>query len=569
MNYRFLKYYLVLLLFIIFSAEKLCARDSLNFEKKIIRDSLNNLVINAEKSVHFHISDNPEGKNGVMLQPKKAKDTSLVFQSSGKHKLKYKSRSLNKNIPFYFIVDGIAPITQWHTDSSIFIRQDTIYGGKDFSFFLESDDKYSGVNKIYYSINGKSYKIFDNHINLKKEGSYDIRFFAVDNVGNIEQPQDVKIVIDYTAPESQLEIIGDRHENIISPRSKISLDANDKTGIESIYYSINDEPLSVYSQDISVSHLPEGYHKISYYAEDKIGNVEEKRFFKFFVDKTPPIIIEEIIGDSFVAGGKEYSSGRSQLRINAVDNKAGVKGIYYSINDKEYELYERPVFLSDYSGEINIKTYAVDKVNNKSKSRAFLDDESYMPYVDLDPPKISYEIKGPYIYLRDTLFINDLSKIQLNAKDYKSGVNRIKYRINQDYQQLFEKPFSINKPGYNEISYMAFDNVENSNMDNFAFFIDMQGPEISHKFSIQSYDTVYKNKEVYKVYPAHVKLYLSATDEKTGAKNIFYTINDNNEQRYSKPIKGFEKGKLNNVIVRATDMLGNESIEEISFYLPE
>jgi len=569
MTHKLLKYYIILFFFTIFLPGKLSSQDLPDFERKIIRDSLGNLIINAEKPMQLHVSDNPDGENSVKLQAEKPNDTPLIFQSSGKHKLTHLNTYLNKNIPFFFTVDATAPTTQWDPDLPMFSEQDTIYGGKNFTIYLHSYDEYSGVNKTYYSINGHDYEIYDDNLLLKDEDYYEIKFFAVDNVGNVELPKKIKVVTDHTAPESQLEIIGDQHENIISPRSKISLEAHDKTGVKNIRYSINDEPDTEYSQKISVNHLYEGYHTINYYAEDKVGNKEQVQSYEFFVDKTPPIIIEEIIGDSFVAGGKEYSSGRSQLRITAVDNKAGVKEIYYSINDQEYVLYERPVFLSDHSGEINIKTYALDKVNNKNESRAFQDGEDHIPYVDLNAPEISHEIEGPNIFLRDTLFTNNLSKIKLNAEDRNSGVNRIIYRVNQSEEQLFENPFNINKPGYHQINYIAYDNVENSNNDSFNIFVDLQGPEINHNFSIKSYDTINNNGESFKAYPPHVKIYISATDEKTGTKNIFYTINDDKEQEYSNPITGFEKGKLNNIAIRAVDMLGNETIEEISFYLPE
>jgi len=539
------------------------------FEKKIIRDSLDNLIINIEKTGFLHISDNPEGKRGVKLHQEETPDRPMKFKNSGKHSFTYYNQRLKKDIPFYFIVDGVAPKTAWKSELPAFIRDDTIYGGENFEISFSSQDEYSGVKNIYYSVNGLEYQKYKAPLILESEDYYEIAFFAVDNVGNIEKSNKINIIVDHASPETQLVIIGDQHENVLSPRTEIKLEASARTGVKDIFYSINDQPAKAYSQKISVSHLSEGYHTITYFAIDKIKNKEQEKSFRFFIDKTPPIIIQEITGNRFVAGGKEYSSGRSQLRVTAVDNKAGVKEIYYSINDEQYELYKRPVFLSGHSGEVNIRTYALDKVNNKSEGRTYFSEETHIPYIDLNAPEIDFKIEGPQMFLRNTLFINDKSKINLIGVDRESGLNRIVYRINQGEERIFEEPFSIKKPGHHNINYTAFDNVDNANNDNFSLYVDVQGPEINHNFSIISYDEYVKAGNNYEIYPPHVKLYLSAVDEKTGANEIFYSINEQPEQLYTKPVKKFEAGQVNNISIRATDMLGNESFEEVSFYVTD
>lgn len=549
--------------------QSLIAQQIQVFQKKIIRDSLENLIINPEIPVFLHIADNPEGKNSVNLIPEEPDGVPLIFQNSGKHSFTQFNSTLNKKIPFNFIVDGIPPVTGWYSESLVYIHNDTIYGSKNFEIHFDSNDKLSGVKNIYHAINGQEYEIYKDMLILDDEGFYEIKFFAVDNVENAEEPQTINVVIDITAPETNLSIIGDRHKNILSPRSKISLEAFDRTRVKQILYSINDNEPEVYSEKITLNNLPEGYHTLQYYSIDKTGNKETKQNFEFFIDKTPPIIIEDIIGNSFVSGGKVYSSGRSQLRITAVDNKAGVKEIYYSINDGEYILYERPVFLTEYSGEINIKTYALDKVNNESVKRFFQPDGANIPYIDLNAPDIRYQIIGPAIFLRDTLFISDKSAIKLHAEDRESGVNRIVYRVDQNKEQVYDKPFSMNQPGYHQISYTAYDNVENANNDSFNFFVDLKGPHINHNFSMRPRRRVLENGKEYKAFHSHVKLYLSATDEKTGTEQIFYTANEQKEQVYSNPVNGFETGKINNIAIRAVDILGNESFKEISFYISE
>jgi hypothetical protein len=66
-----------------------------------------------------------------------------------------------------------------------------------------------------------------------------------------------------------------------------------------------------------------------------------------------------VLGKSFFSGGKEFSSGKSRLKLTSFDNKAGVKEVRYSVNNGEYQLYDSPVFLTQSAGNLIIKSYAV------------------------------------------------------------------------------------------------------------------------------------------------------------------------------------------------------------------
>ena len=55
--------------------------------------------------------------------------------------------------------------------------------------------------------------------------------------------------------------------------------------------------------------LSEGEHTISYFSEDILGNKEDEKSFDFYLDKSAPKVIDEIIGNTFIANGKEYYSG--------------------------------------------------------------------------------------------------------------------------------------------------------------------------------------------------------------------------------------------------------------------
>ena len=132
----------------------------------------------------------------------------------------------------------------------------------------------------------------------------------------------------------------DKYENIVSGKTHIEILAEESgSGIEKIFYSIDNEPEKIYSKPIPTSLLSEGEHTIKFRGIDRVGNQEDNNTYEFYVDKTPPLIVEEIIGNKFISNNIEYSSGRSKYKINAMDNKAGIKEIYYSTNNGEKALH--------------------------------------------------------------------------------------------------------------------------------------------------------------------------------------------------------------------------------------
>jgi hypothetical protein len=65
------------------------------------------------------------------------------------------------------------------------------------------------------------------------------------------------------------------------------------------------------------------------------------------------------------------------------------------------------------------------------------------------------------------------------------------------------------------------------------------------------------------LYPGHVGLFISATDIESGYERMTYILNGSKEKQFTGFISGFNK--INDVIIKAYDKLGNESRAEIKF----
>jgi hypothetical protein len=294
------------------------------------------------------------------------------------------------------------------------------------------------------------------------------------------------------------------------------------------------------------------------------GNIEDIKSLVFFVDRTPPMVFEEIMGNTYMVAGKEYSSGRSQLRIVAVDNKAGVKDIYYSINNEPFARYEKPIFLSEITSAISIRSYAIDNVNNKGTSDAEGQNFS-MPQVDITGPSIKHSFTGGQLSLRDTLWIGPNTKINLLAVDKGSGVSHIEFKQNNSSPQTYSEPFTLNQSGYFTINTTAWDNVDNLNIASFAFGVDAVAPEVFVNFSVKPHQILQEESESIPVFAPGVQIFAGATDNKTGVDRIMISINDAREKEYIQPISGFKSNQTHSVIIRGIDKLGNSNSIKVRF----
>jgi hypothetical protein len=471
-----------------------------------------------------------------------------------------------QDIIFEVYTDSKSPRTKPDYGNTLMVIDgDTVQLAKNTRLTLDAEDEMSGVQVSYFSIDGNPYEEYKDGISLPGEGEYEIRFYSVDNVGNDEEIQYKKIRINGSDLSTSLEIEGDQHENYLSAGSAIVLIPPKGMKKENVYYSLNDSQKKKYTYKIRGSNLPEGRHTITYYATDNWGNKEEERNFEFVVDKTPPALMEEMIGKSFVANGKEYSSGRTKLKLTSFDNLSGVKEIYYSINEGEYQLYEEPFYLSHASGRLILKTYAIDYVNNKSVVKGQTSSED-VPYIDLSGPTTRHRFNGPAFIVEDTVYISAKTRIMLDADDEESGLDYIEFQVDSGAVEKYKAPFSIASEGLHTISFNAYDNVFNNNQEQFNVVVDTTGPAIYYRFSTKSRGTKVVDGQELDVYPVHVALFLSATDKNTGVKEIDFSLNGSKNLDYRGDIQDFKAGVVNEIEVQVPDKLGNISRSSIRFW---
>ncbi len=546
-------------------------------------DSNGKLFWNKKMPVYLKIFSDPNGE-GITLKSDKQEEyvNPYYFDDEGKNQIKTKYAVDKKTgkrampqieVSWDVMVDGKAPKSKLRfSDAPNFKNTDKQFFGKNLKASLNAKDAISGVEKIYYSLNQADFSEYTQEFEFYEEGDICLKFYSTDNVGNAEEVQEKHFTIDITPPETTHKIEGIILGDVISENSKINLSAEDNlSGIKTIFYAIDGGEKKIYSENISVKKLSNGKHQIVYYSKDNVNNIENEKSYTFYLDKLPPIVAADILGDRFVINDQVYFSGRTKLKLTAVDNKSGVEKIMFSVDGKDFSLYSQPFYLPSISGLHIVRYYADDKMKNRSKSSKsyksnFEEFEHNVKraYVDLTGPTISQQFIGAKFVRRDTTVIGPKTKIKLKAFDSESGLKYISYSLDQDKEELkYETPFTLSGDGKHFIEYFGYDNVNNRNKKDFVVILDHRPPEIEYNFSVKP---VGKKSSIL-VFPDNVKLYLSATDRTIGTKNIYYKINNGKEQRFTKPISGFKKGTLNKIEIRSVDLFDNEQKIEIEFYL--
>lgn len=535
------------------------------------------LFINKSLPVYLRITTSPneEAESKLLTSEDSKKYTNpMYFDTEGLNTIRspFKVDTATKqvvypqeDIIFEVYTDSRPPVCKLDFKKHTAVtRQEVIYLNAPYEVTFTASDAMSGIEGIYLSVDGGTYKKFEGSLLLDKPQKYELRFYAVDNVGNQQEPVQRTLFIDREKPTTSLNVRHDQYEQIVSIRSEMRLESTDDgSGVKSIFYQLDqNRPRTYQKEPIPIKQLAEGEHTLRYFAHDYCGNVEDTTTYSFYLDKTAPIVVEELIGATFVANGKEYASGRSRVKLTAMDNKAGVKEIRYAINGGEFKTYTTP-FSIKASGNLSIETFVQDNVNNQQVKTLFAN-QKHVSYVDLTGPELAFSFQGPHFQNHDTTFVAENTRVQLKANDKESGTAKIEYRINQQPTETYKTPFGIEKAGTNTIEFTGFDNVQNTYSTTFTVVKDTAGPEIFHRFSIVSEKKKNVDGKLLPVYPPHVVLFLSATDELVGLDALTYQLNNGKRQAYQSLIRNFSKGKYT-VQVHAKDKLGNTAQNSFSF----
>ncbi len=590
--------YFILSVFVIIISYNTAAQEQLQHEMKWYIGKDGKFYTNKHLPVYIRLSHSPEeGAKSHLLKSRSVPQYTnpMYFDTEGYNSFRSPSAVdtvtkrmaiPKRDIRFEVYADGKAPRTTIHFSGAkkyVTKRRKTVYG-PSLNISFNATDAMSGVENIYYSINGSKYLQYNNAVPIQEEGNITIKYYSVDNVGNVEEVKQVEFSVDLTPPATTYKVEGEVLNGVVSPNAKIVLSAEDAiAGVKKIMYSLNNGIPQLYTKPINFSSLKGGEVKLKFFAVDNVDNSEDQvninkreknntgnnnktNEYVMFVDKSGPSCSAKIIGDKYQSKHL-YVSGRSKVELNASDDKIEVNKINYSINTiNKDKVYNEPFSLTySRNGFYSINFCATDRFGNVGKlgnMRVYLDNISPISKIKIGKKKFSYN---------NETIISSKTNISIHSIDLGSEINRIEYSVDgSDF--TVGSDFNVNNEGTHTIKYRAVDNVNNEEKSQTMILtVDNQAPEIQAVHSMDTLGRELKNGIYYPVYPTGTTLFLAATDNTSGITNFNYSINGNNEVDYIKNAsiayeKPFIKEGFYSVKVQVSDKLGNKAEKIIEFF---
>jgi hypothetical protein len=544
---------------ILFASSPAIAQQLIEHKPARYIDQNNRIYQQVKLPVYVFISNTPNAADAVgMSQTHHADQKNEVqpcyLDGEGVHTIRHQDEIEHEVVKFFVYADGSAPVSKSvFKGAPAYKNATTQFYGKGLVVSLSTKDNMSGVAKFYQSVNGVAYTEYKDSLSFAEEKEYSLKYYAADNVGNMEKVVEKKYTVDITAPTTKHRIEGLAINGVISKYTKVYLDKEDKlSGVAKTYYQIDGgKEVRYYKGALPTASLSNGDHTITYYSEDNVGNKENVQTFKFYLDKEAPIVDTRIVGDQHSKGAATYVSGRTKIELSATDNKSGVKSIKYSINSKPFEVYTTPIPVPQDRGLQTFRYSSEDEMTNKGIGDVNV--KSLRVYVDLTPPAVSHKYVGPQFQSRDTVFIRSNTDIKLYATDRESGVQRIGYKLDAGAEQTYGDKVNVMNEGMHEIEYTGYDNVNNAQTKKINFIVDNNPPIIYEHFSI----TPLREENGVQIFAKHTIVFLAATDGITGNKTIYYRINNGPKRVYAGNISGFRPDTEYTISVEAIDQIGN------------
>ncbi len=433
----------------------------------------------------------------INREPYKKLDGSPNLTKEGNYILQYYSvdnvGNTEKPKTEEFVLDLTPPTTQYEIDGMLNEK----FVSPDATIKLSSTDSLSGVNKIYYKVNDGSMHIYTTPVPVKLLGNEggSITYYAIDRVGNKEQEKRIggkdknlqvkqsddpknqsntifEFYIDNAPPEVSVKFDGnflDGGTPYISPRTKIIFNAeDDKSGVETVYYSFNSTRLdSTYKKPFSIS--DNGLKYLRFYAKDYVGNRSTVIVKKIYADNLPPVSKISFNGPHNINRDTLFITSATKIEISATDNGSGMETINYNVDNAPYKAYVNTFTLPE-PGLHNINYFSTDKVENKEI--ALKKDV----YVDDVPPVINFQFSTTPIGKKSvreeeyTIYPTNV-QLYLAATDPDAGLEKIEYQVNGG-PVLTEIPLKNLKPGNYEVEVKAIDFLSNTSQKNIKFSIE-------------------------------------------------------------------------------------------------
>jgi parallel beta-helix repeat protein len=166
---------------------------------------------------------------------------------------------------------------------------------------------------------------------------------------------------------------------LVTSRTPIELRATDPgSGVAGIYFAIDDGQWMSYTQPFTLTG-PDGVHRVSYYAVDRLGNREPVRTISYLLDNRPPETTIDVGSPSYKDSIGLWVTSRTLIALvaKAGSEPAGVT-TFFRIDSGDWVEYRQPFSITQADGPHSLSFYSRDATGNAEsvKSVTIMKDDS-------------------------------------------------------------------------------------------------------------------------------------------------------------------------------------------------
>ena len=322
---------------------------------------------------------------------------------------------------------------------------------------LNSTQGQTGVRNIEYKIDDGLWSIYGGEITILTEGVHNLYYRTIDNVSNIEDFNVRSLVVDNSPPVTSISI---DHPSTgtapvyITSYTKITLSPSDtSSGVNEIYYRIDDGSWNTYSNPFDFNGQNPGIHTIFFRSTDMVNNSEATLSYEIYVDDQEPSIHYSISGMKY-GNNPTYVSIDSSISFLTDDTGCGVRLAEYQIDTASWLPYLMPIIIDDtyLDGNHNINFQTKDKLDN-------LNQTSINIFVDSTPPETTLSFDNNNT-VDDEIYSTPQSTYSLNSLDIGVKLKSTEFKFDDNSWIEYVSPFSV-PLGTNFVYFYSVDNLGN------------------------------------------------------------------------------------------------------------
>jgi parallel beta-helix repeat protein len=356
---------------------------------------------------------------------------------------------------------------------------------------LSAFDLYSGVETMYYDIDGAGYVAYTGPISLTTlaEGLHTFDCYADDNVTNTGVVLSMDLWVDQTKPLTNISIgdpkyrLGPTDAYNISGATQITLiGTDDHSGINLTSYKIDNGASNNYTGPFTIS-VPYGFHTISFRSRDMMGNLEVWNDYEIHFDDIPPVT-DILVGDPKyreTATNPWNVTVDTEFTLNASDLGAGVEYSEYRIggSSSAWNTYIGPFTLVGRAQGLHLIEFrSHDWIGNQEGIK------SITVALDKFGPIADLTLEGPTYRASDTDIwnITVATNVILSADDSFSGVGKIMYRLDLSPYKAYTEKFNLanESQGLHMIDFYPLDNLDNQGtVTSVQIYLVKDGPVVT------------------------------------------------------------------------------------------